>query len=105
MNRTEEKLLRKKERTKKIKNIWMLILCLIFFLTMLYIADIRTSALVSKKDGSYAFLLKIENDKYLRIDIAGETYRFNIENLIMFASQILERLKETFRFIIIKIGS
>lgn len=105
MNRTEEKLFRKKERTKKIKNIWMLILCLIFFLTMLYIADIRTSALVSKKDGSYAFLLKIENNKFLRIDIAGETYRFNIESLIMFANETLERLKETLRVMITKLGS
>ena len=105
MSRTEEKLLRKKEKMRRLKNIWLLVLCFILFLSMLYIADVRTSELVSKKDGSHAFLLNIENSGYLRIDIAGETYRFNIENLIIFAKQILERLKEAFRFIMDTLGS
>jgi len=105
MNRTEEKLLKKQQRKNRIKHAWVLLMCFVLFIAMIYITDMRTSDLVSKKDGKHALFLNIENQTDVRIDIAGETYKFNIEHIAKTISNAVKWSKETINTIVSKLGS
>ena len=105
MNRTEEKLLKKQQRRNRIRNAWALIMCFVLFITMIYITDMRTSDLVSKKDGKHALFLDIENQTDVRIDIAGETYKFNIEHITKVISNVVKWSKEAVNSLVSKLGS
>ncbi|MDD2480526.1 MAG: hypothetical protein PHC44_01245 [Lutispora sp.] len=105
MNRTEEKLLKKKIKKKKARDITILFMCFIFFLVMIYITDIKTSEMMVKNDGKYAVFLNIENETDIRIDIAGETFKFNIEYIIESINDTLNWSKENLNKILNHIGS
>jgi len=105
LNRTEEKLLKKQQKRNRIRNAWVLLMCFVLFITMIYVTDMRTSDLVSKKDGKHALFLNIENQKDVRIDIAGETYKFDIEYITKTISNIVKWSKEAFNSIVSKLGS
>lgn len=105
MNRTEEKLLKRKQRKKNFRNLCMLIVCFMLFITMIYVTDIKTSNLVSKKDGKHAVFINLENDTNLRIDIAGETFRFNIEKISEAVSSAFRWSREALNSIVSKLGS
>jgi len=105
MNRTEEKLLKKQQRKNRIKHAWVLLMCFVLFITMIYITDMRTSDLVSKKDGKHALFLNIENQTDVRIDIAGETYKINIEHIAKTISNAVKWSKEKINTIVSRLGS
>lgn len=80
-------------------------MCFVLFITMIYITDMRTSDLVSKKDGKHALFLDIENQTDVRIDIAGETYKFNIEHITKVISNVVKWSKEAVNSLVSKLGS
>ena len=72
---------------------------------MVYITDIKTSEMMVKKDGRYAVFFNIENKTDFRIDIAGETFKFNIEYLINLITDTLNWSKENLNKILNYLGS
>ncbi|SHI70750.1 hypothetical protein [Lutispora thermophila] len=105
MSRAEEKLLRKKHRKRKFRNLCLLFICFMLFIIMIYVTDAKTSNLVLKKDGKHAVYLDIENDSKLRVDVAGETYRFNIEKVLEAVNSALKWSREVLSSIVKKLGS
>lgn len=105
MNRTEEKLLKKQMKKKRARCIAILFMCFVFFMTMIYITDIKTSEMMIKKDGRHAVFLDIENKTDMRIDIAGETFKFNIQYVVYAINYIMNWSKEAFKKIMNSLGS
>lgn len=105
MNRTEEKLIKKQVRKKRARCMAILLMCFVFFMSMIYVTDIKTSEMMVKKDGRHAVFLDIENKTQMRIDIAGETFKFNIEYLVYAINTMVKWFAETFNRIMNIMGS
>lgn len=105
MNRTEERLIKKKLRRKKMRDAMTLFMCFAFFVIMIYVTDVKTSAIMVKKDGKHAVFFLLENKADVRIDIAGETYMFNIEYIIKAVDDALHWSKDAYNKIVNDLGS
>lgn len=81
LNRTEEKKLKRAQRRERKKYFSIIMLCIIFFVSMIYATDISTSKMMQKSDNKYAIYAKYEKNGIVRIDIAGETIRLSVEPL------------------------
>lgn len=84
MNKTEDKRIRKNRRKERQKNTAVVLLCIIFFISMIYITDIATSKMLQKNDDKYAIYAKLDKGEIFRLDIAGRTFNIYIKPFIDF---------------------
>jgi len=105
VSRTEERLIKRKLRRKRMRNAITLFMCFAFFVIMIYVTDIKTSAIMVKKDGKHAVFFQLENKTDVRIDIAGETYMFNIQHITKAVDDALHWSKDAYNKIVKGLGS
>lgn len=93
LNRIEEKRLKREIYKEKSKRIAIILICFIFFMSMIYITDTTTSRMLQKSDNKYAFYIRMEKDGVVRLDIAGKTFELYINPIV-----------ETFKSLYIRIS-
>lgn len=82
MNRTEEKRFKKEVFREKSKHIAIILICIVLFMSMIYITDTATSRMLQKSDDKYAFYVGMKKEGVIRLDIAGETIEIYIRPII-----------------------
>lgn len=82
LNRIEEKRLKKDNFKEKRKRVAIVLICLIFFICMIYVTDTATSKMLQKSDNKYAIYVKVEKDGIMRLDLAGKTVELYISPII-----------------------
>lgn len=82
LNRIEEKKLKKEIIKEKSKRTAIILICLVFFIGMIYITDTATSRMLQKSDDKHAFYINMKEDGIIRMDIAGKTLELYINPVI-----------------------
>ena len=95
MNRIEEKRLKKEHFKEKRKRAAIVLICLIFFICMIYITDTATSKMLQKSDNKYAIYVKVEKDGIIRLDLAGKTVELYISPFIQTLKNIYFKLSKS----------
>lgn len=91
LTRSEKRILRKKRRKEKVLKFFAIIFCIVFFITILYIADISSARMTLKNDEKYAIYAKYQGEGILRVDIAGKSIRLVIKPIIDFFKKAVLR--------------
>jgi hypothetical protein len=77
----------------KLKHTALVVLCILFALSTIYAVDISTFKLKENQKDQYAMRITMPNENTVRVDLAGEQYRFNIQNIITYTGKITQKTK------------
>lgn len=92
--RSEMKKVKKQLWRQKLKQAFAVAACLAFMASLIYMTDLSTRRMMMCKDDQYALGLKIVENHLLRVDVAGESFRFDISSAVKIKDTVLTQTKE-----------
>lgn len=92
--RSEMKKVKKQHLRHKLKQTFAVAVCLAFMASLIHMTDLSTRRMMMCKDDQYALGLKIVEDHLLRVDVAGESFRFDISPAVKIKDSVLTQTKQ-----------
>ncbi len=92
--RSEMKKIRKQRFQHRLKQTAAIVLCLAFMVSLIRMTDLSTRRMMMSKDDRYAIGMSILEDDLLRVDIVGESFRFDISPVVRLKDEALSQTKE-----------
>lgn len=83
----------------KLKHTAIVVLCIFFALSTIYAVDIATFKLKENQKDQYAMRVTRPSENIVRVDLVGEQYNFDIQNIRTYTGKLTQKTKAMVRSI------
>lgn len=104
-SKVQEKQRKKQERAVRLKQVYVVVLCIVFFISAVYIVDMSTRKMMLSKDDKHAIGLYGAGTDVLRVDLAGEHYMLNYKEAKEMTGSLLKESEKAIKNIVEKVKS
>lgn len=78
----------------RLKRTVLIILCLVFAYSAIYVADISNKIMLNKQnEDRYALRVNLEKDDRLRIDLAGTKHYYDVSKVMLYINRFTDKAK------------